>query len=114
MTMQDETGSMLLACSSGFQALARTPEKPARVEARQLSPSKEHKAPKQWYRCSICTKAYEREETLTEHMGRHKNQMKKRQQRLQESQDMEHAIKAPRTASATSVKATMARLKFFA
>ncbi|KAF0689986.1 Aste57867_18630 [Aphanomyces stellatus] len=81
-------------------------------EVATMSTAKEYpKVAKQWHRCLICAKAYEREESLHEHMTRHKNQMKKRQQRLQESQGVEHAVKAPRTLSAPSIRAPP-RVKF--
>jgi hypothetical protein len=60
------------------------------------------KGSKQWFRCDVCTKVYERQERLNEHMARHENQMKKRQQRLQNepSLDMFTAkFKVPRVLS---------------
>ncbi|ETV95461.1 hypothetical protein H310_10941 [Aphanomyces invadans] len=68
---------------------------------------------KQWHRCDVCNKSYEREESLAEHMTRHRNQMKKRQQRMQEDMAMaQHVTKAARTLNAPCVKTSPAvRLK---
>jgi uncharacterized C2H2 Zn-finger protein len=67
----------------------------------ELKPIVEIKNGKQWFKCPVCSRLYGKEDTLTEHMERHKNQSKKRKQHIELSGvDSTRMTKTSRLASA--------------
>ncbi|RHX98845.1 hypothetical protein DYB25_000393 [Aphanomyces astaci] len=118
-TLYDERATPRVSALTPLKAAERLPTQST------LSPSKGHgnamsqsvqgtTMTKLWHRCNMCHKSFEREESLAEHLTRHKNQMRKRQQRMQEDQAaVERATKARRTLNTTCAKTSPAvRLKF--
>ncbi|CAI5713069.1 unnamed protein product [Peronospora farinosa] len=66
-----------------------------------LQPIIEMKNGKQWFKCPVCSRAYGKEESLTEHMVRHNNQIKKRKHHIETSMiDSTRLAKTTKLASA--------------
>ncbi|KAI9905556.1 hypothetical protein PsorP6_013689 [Peronosclerospora sorghi] len=66
-----------------------------------LQPIIEMKNGKQWFKCPVCSRVYGKEESLSEHMVRHKNQSKKRKYHIETSSiDSTRLAKTTKLASA--------------
>ncbi|CAI5745730.1 unnamed protein product [Peronospora destructor] len=66
-----------------------------------LQPIIETKNGKQWFKCPVCSRAYGKEESLTEHMVRHNNQIRKRKHHIETSMiDSTRLAKTTKLASA--------------
>lgn len=66
-----------------------------------LQPIVEMKNGKKWFKCPVCSRVYGKEESLSEHMVRHKNQSKKRKYHIETSTiDSTRLAKTTKLASA--------------
>ena len=66
-----------------------------------LQPIIEMKNGKRWFKCPVCSRVYGKEENLSEHMVRHKNQIKKRKYHIETSTiDSTRLAKTTKLASA--------------
>ena len=76
-----------------------------------LQPIIEMKNGKQWFKCPVCSRAYGKEESLTEHMVRHNNQIKKRKHHIETSMiDSTRLAKTTKLASANRRRPALRRL----
>ncbi|GMF33290.1 unnamed protein product [Phytophthora fragariaefolia] len=67
----------------------------------QLQPIIEMKNGKTWFKCPVCSRVYGKEESLSEHMVRHKNQSNKRKHHIETSTiDSTRLMKTTKLASA--------------
>uniref|UniRef100_H3GFR8 C2H2-type domain-containing protein n=1 Tax=Phytophthora ramorum TaxID=164328 RepID=H3GFR8_PHYRM len=67
----------------------------------ELQPIIEMKNGKTWFKCPVCSRVYGKEESLSEHMVRHKNQSKKRKHHIETSTiDSTRLMKTTKLASA--------------
>lgn len=67
----------------------------------ELQPIIEMKNGKKWFKCPVCSRVYGKEESLSEHMVRHKNQSKKRKHHIETSTiDSTRLAKTTKLASA--------------
>ncbi|CAH0476476.1 unnamed protein product [Peronospora belbahrii] len=71
------------------------------VMPEHLQPIIETKNGKQWFKCPVCSRVYGKEESLSEHMVRHMNQIKKRKHHIETSTiDSTRLAKTTKLASA--------------
>ncbi|RLN67453.1 hypothetical protein BBP00_00001570 [Phytophthora kernoviae] len=67
----------------------------------ELKPIIEMKNGKKWFKCPVCSRVYGKEESLSEHMVRHQNQIKKRKYHIETSMiDTTRFAKTTKLASA--------------